>query len=86
MQNVRPFGPPAPVPLYLLRSVRSALCIFFYICAVSFILHSAFLHSSFPHRMSAPTARSTAVLMLAIPMPREPSLPGIKMMAGVRAS
>ena len=47
---------PIPVQLQLLRFIRSALCIFFYICAVSFILHSAFAYS-----MSAPTARSTAI-------------------------
>ena len=38
------------------------------------------------YKISAPTALSTAVLTLAIPMPSDPSLPGIRMIAGVRAS
>lgn len=45
------------------------------------------LHESVPSfyqslRMSAPTARSTAVLMLAIPYPVEPARPGTEMIAG----
>ena len=38
------------------------------------------------YKISAPTARSTALVTLAMPMPSEPSLPGMRMMAGVRAS
>ena len=37
-------------------------------------------------RISAPTARSTALLMLSMPMPRLPDLPGMRMMAGVSSS
>ena len=38
------------------------------------------------YKISAPTARSTAFLMLAMPMPRDPSLPGMRMMAGTSSS
>ena len=38
------------------------------------------------YRISAPTARSTALFTLAIPMPRLPSLPGMRMTAGVSSS
>ena len=38
------------------------------------------------YRISAPTARSTALFTLAIPIPREPSFPGMRMIAGVSSS